>query len=110
MKEDGRGDATASQHHPVAVSQCLLMIYSCRVDGERKENEEGRGTPTAIPSHLASCGLQCFNLHSNQLIISFSKCYAEKNRVTLYNNDIGHKQQVVFVNYDLGFISHTVSL
>lgn len=36
MKEDGRGDATESQHHPVAVNQCLLMIYSCRVDGEKK--------------------------------------------------------------------------
>lgn len=32
--KDWKGDATASQHHSVAVSQCLLMIYSCRVDGE----------------------------------------------------------------------------
>lgn len=73
MKEDGRGDATASQHHPVAVSEWLLMIYSCGVDGERKEmrGEERRGTPTAFPSHLTSCGLQCFNLHYNQLIIFF---------------------------------------
>lgn len=37
MKEDGWGDATASQHSPVAVSQCLLMINSCRVDEERKK-------------------------------------------------------------------------
>lgn len=42
MKEDKRGDATESQHHPVAVSQCLLMIYSCGDDGEGKKSEQER--------------------------------------------------------------------
>lgn len=37
--------------------------------------EERSGTPTVIPSHLTSCGLQCFNLHHNQLIISLCRSW-----------------------------------
>lgn len=48
MEEDWKGDATASQHHTVFVSQCLLMIYSCRVDG---------GVP--LPSPLISPAVAC---------------------------------------------------
>lgn len=44
MGEDCKGDATASQHHPVAVSQCLLMIYSCRVVGGGLRGGEERHT------------------------------------------------------------------
>lgn len=46
VQRDGRGDATASQHHP--TSQRLLVMHSCRADekgiNEQKTGEEkGRG-------------------------------------------------------------------
>lgn len=52
MNEDARGDATQSQHRPVAVS--LLMINSCDVDVERKKEKRTRREGAAIAAHLAA--------------------------------------------------------
>lgn len=48
------------------------------------------GAPTAIPSHINNCGLQCFNLQQNQLIIPFSKCKWQEGRIWLYNPAINN--------------------
>lgn len=75
MGEDEKGDATASQHHPLAVSQRLLMIYSCGVvlGGGLRGGGGGSGTPTVSPSHLASCALHYFNLEHTSSSLLFSR-------------------------------------
>lgn len=69
MKEDKRGDATESQHRPVAVSQCLLMIYSCGDDGERKSMMEREGHTHCYPFQSHQLWPEMFYLNCSQLMI-----------------------------------------
>lgn len=63
MKEDVRGDATDSQHRPVAASLRLLMMNSCRVDGK---NERHTHCHPLLFSPAAACDVSSASLNEEQ--------------------------------------------
>lgn len=91
MGEDWKGDATASQHHPVAVSQCLLMIYSCRVVGGWAERRRGAAHPPSSP--LISPAVAC----------SVSICTTISSSFLHARADIAHKQRPRFLSVSYFF-------